>query len=124
MALLDDIRSLMEGQAFHLALEMIWRVVSAANRYVDEQAPWALRRTDPTRMKTVLFTLTEVLRRLAILTQPFIPDAASALLEQLAIPPESRTFQDLAWPPRAGRALPAPHGIFPRFVETEAAAGN
>jgi methionyl-tRNA synthetase len=121
MDLLDRVRPLMQEQAFHLALETIWRVVADANRYVDEQAPWALRRTDPARMQTVLYTLAETLRHLAILVQPFVPNAASALLDQLAVPPGSWQFTDLAQPLQAGRELPAPHGIFPRFVEAEPA---
>src|SRR5258706_13816148 len=68
-------------QGFHLALETIWRVVAAANRYVDEQAPWALRRNDPARMRTVLYTLAEMLRHLGIRTQPCEPRAASPLLD-------------------------------------------
>src|SRR5262249_61753973 len=114
-------RPQMQEQAFHAALYTIWRVVGAANRYVDEQAPWALRRSDPARMKTVLYTLAEVLRHLATLVEPFVPDAASALLDQLAVPKEARQFADLAQPLPPGRALPAPHGIFPRYVEAEAA---
>jgi len=117
------VRPLIAEQGFHLALEMIWRVVAEANRYVDEQAPWALRRTDPARMATVLYTLAEVLRHLGILTQPFLPDAAAALLDQLAVPAAARRFADLASPLPPGRALPAPHGIFPRFVAPEAADG-
>jgi methionyl-tRNA synthetase len=123
--LLPKVRPLIaEQQAFHLALETIWRVVAEANRYVDEQAPWALRRTDPARMGTVLYTLAEVLRHLGIVVQPFVPDAAAKLLDQLAVPPEARRFADLADPLPPGRKLPAPHGIFPRFVEAEAAAGG
>jgi methionyl-tRNA synthetase len=121
--LLDKVRPLMEEQAFHLALETIWRVVADANRYVDEQAPWTLRRTDPPRMATVLYTLAEVLRHLGIVVQPFVPDAAASLLDQLAVPDDARRFADLAERLRPGRALPAPHGIFPRFVEAEAAGG-
>ena len=121
--LLDRVRPLMQEQAFHLALETIWRVVADANRYVDEQAPWALRRTDPARMQTVLYVLAETLRHLGILVQPFVPDAASALLDQLAVPAQARRFVDLAQGLPPGRELPAPHGIFPRFVEAEAAAG-
>jgi methionyl-tRNA synthetase len=123
-ALLGRVRPLVTEQAFHLALEAIWRVVGEANRYVDEQAPWALRRSDPARMRTVLYTLAEVLRHLGILVQPFVPDAASALLDQLAVPGERRAFADLPEPLPAGRKLPPPHGIFPRFVEAEAAAGG
>jgi methionyl-tRNA synthetase len=122
--LLARVRPLIaEQQAFHLALETVWRLVADANRYVDEQAPWALRRSDPARMGTVLYTLAEVLRHLGIMVQPFVPGAAEMLLDQLAVPPEARSFADLtnALPP--GRPLPPPHGIFPRFVEAEAAAG-
>jgi methionyl-tRNA synthetase len=66
--------------------------------------------------------LAEVLRHLGILTQPFVPQAASSLLDQLAVPAEARRFADLAERLPAGRALPAPHGIFPRYVEAEAAS--
>ena len=122
--LLSRVRPLIaEQQAFHLAIETIWRVVAEANRYVDEQAPWALRRTDPTRMGTVLYTLAEVLRHLGIVTQPFVPDAAGMLLDQLAVPQGARRFADLADKLPPGRQLPAPSGIFPRFVEAEAAGG-
>jgi len=120
--LLDRVRTHIADQAFHLALETIWRVVAAANRYVDEQAPWALRRSDPARMRTVLYALAEVLRHLGILTQPFVPEAASSLLDQLAVPAEARRFADLAERLPPGRTLPAPHGIFPRYVEAEAAS--
>jgi methionyl-tRNA synthetase len=121
--LLARVRPLIaEQQAFHLALETVWRVVAEANRYVDEQAPWALRRTDPARMATVLYTLTEVLRHLGIVMQPFVPDAAAMLLDQLAVPPQARRFADLTDPLPPGRPLPVPRGIFPRFVEAEPAS--
>jgi methionyl-tRNA synthetase len=121
--LLERVRPLIaEQQAFHLALETVWRVVADANRYVDEQAPWALRRTDPARMATVLYTLAEVLRHLGIVMQPFVPGAAAMLLDQLAVPPVARRFADLADTLPPGRKLPEPHGIFPRFVEAEQAS--
>ncbi|MBV9861675.1 MAG: methionine--tRNA ligase [Alphaproteobacteria bacterium] len=120
-ALLDHTRAQLSEQGFHLALEAIWRVVGEANRYVDEQAPWALRRTDPARMKTVLYVLAETLRHLAILTQPFVPGAAAKLLAQLSVPDNERSFGALAAAPlRPGTALPKPEGIFPRFVEGDA----
>jgi methionyl-tRNA synthetase len=119
--LLDNVRNLMEEQAFHLALETVWRVVAEANRYVDEQAPWALRRTDPARMRTVLYTLAEAIRHLAILTQPYVPAAAKKLLDQLNVPVASRDFMALAQAPLTpGTRLPKPQGIFPRFVEAPA----
>jgi methionyl-tRNA synthetase len=120
--LFETVRKHMEEQAFHLALETIWRVVAEANRYVDEQAPWVLRRSDPQRMRTVLYTLAEVIRYLAILVQPFVPGSATRLLDQLAVPAGSRDFAALAAAPLVpGTGLPRPEGIFPRFVEAPAA---
>ena len=120
--LLRTVREHISEQAFHLALEAIWRVVGAANRYVDEQAPWVLSRADPARMKTVLYTLAETIRHLAILAQPFVPGAAGKLLDQLAVPEAARHFAALdAAPLVPGTPLPKPEGVFPRFVE--AAAG-
>jgi methionyl-tRNA synthetase len=116
--LLGTVRNHMDEQAFHIALEAIWRVVAEANHYVDEQAPWALRRNDPARMGTVLYALAEVIRCLAILTQPFVPIAAGKLLDQLAVPLASRDFAALpAAPLVPGTRLPKPSGVFPRFVE-------
>jgi methionyl-tRNA synthetase len=119
--LLEMVRAHVSEQAFHLALEAIWRVVSEANRYVDEQAPWALSRSDPARMGTVLYALAETLRHLAILVQPFVPGSAGRLLDQLAVPEERRRFTTLAEAPlKPGTRLPKPAGIFPRFVEEAA----
>jgi methionyl-tRNA synthetase len=58
--LLSRLQREMEAQAPHKALEHLWDVVGDANRYVDAQAPWALRKTNPARMRTVLWTLAEV----------------------------------------------------------------
>ena len=71
--LVAELRPLMEEQAFQRALEQIWLVVTAANRFVDDMAPWALRKTDPARMATVLFVLAEVLRLLGIVFSPSRP---------------------------------------------------
>jgi methionyl-tRNA synthetase len=122
-ALLPAVRVEMDAQAPHRALELIWDVVGQANRYVDAQAPWALRRTDPARMATVLWTLAETVRHLALLVQPFMPGAASALLDQLAVPGDARAFAALGpgGALRAGTPLPPPAGVFPRFQEAAAA---
>src|SRR3546814_7330628 len=66
-ALLEGQRAAYDAHAFHRALEAVFDVVGRANRYVDEQAPWALRKSDPQRMATVLYTLAETIRHVAIL---------------------------------------------------------
>ncbi|MGH7735626.1 MAG: methionine--tRNA ligase, partial [Gemmatimonadales bacterium] len=106
-----------ERQAFHLGLETLWQVVSAGDRYFNDQAPWALRKTDATRMGTVLYVVADVLRRLAILAQPFMPGSCGRLLDQLAVPAEHRSFADLERMLPPGVTLPKPAGVFPRFVE-------
>ena len=120
---LDTVREEFDRQAFHRGLEAIWRVVGDANRYVDAQAPWELRKTDPARMATVLYVLADVIRNLAILVQPVMPDAASAMLDQLAVPADRRSFSalggDHATAP--GTELPKPSPVFPRYVEEETA---
>ncbi len=116
--LLDRLRAEFAEQAFNRALELIWQVVADANRYVDEQAPWALRQSDPARAGTVLYVLAETVRHLAILVQPVVPDAAAKLLDQLAQLPERRDFAALAAHPLApGTTLPRPEGVFPRYIE-------
>jgi len=114
-------RALMERQASHAALEAIWSVIGDANRYVDLQAPWRLRKTDPARMATVLWVLAETIRRVALLTQPFIPDASARILDQLAVPLTARSFAALgdAEALVAGTLLPRPEAVSPRLVEAK-----
>ncbi len=122
--LADQLRQAYANQAFHRALEAEWAVIADANRYVDDQAPWALRKTDPERMAHVLAVLAEVIRHLAILVQPVMPGSAKKLLDQLGVDAASRTIADLT-PEKAvpaGTDLPKPQGVFPRYVE-EALAG-
>ncbi len=106
-------------QVFNRALEATWAVIADANRYIDEQAPWALRKNDPPRMGTVLYTVAETLRHLAILSQPIMPGAMSVMLDQLGVAAGKRDFAALAEALRPGTRLPKPQGIFPRYAEEE-----
>jgi methionyl-tRNA synthetase len=116
---LVEMREAMATQQIHRMLESVWRVVGEANRYVDAQAPWALRKNNPTRMATVLYVLADVIRILAIYAQAVVPGSAAKMLDQLAVPADKRSFADIATPIAAGTALPKPEGIFPRYVEAE-----
>lgn len=91
-ALPEIMRETAENQNFHKGLESFMTVVTAANVYIDHTAPWSLRKTDPARMATVLVTLLETLRGLAIAMQPVIPTLSGAMLDQLAIPATERLF--------------------------------
>lgn len=102
--------------AFGDALEDAWKVIRAANAYIDQQAPWALRKTDTARMGVVLAVLVRVIRVVATVLQPFMPGSMGRMLDQLAVPPSGRTLAGLAVGIPAGTALPAPTGVFPRYV--------
>jgi methionyl-tRNA synthetase len=123
--LLDQCREAMEHQAFNDVIEAIWIVVRAANAYVDVQAPWALKKTDPVRMNTVLYVLAETVRHLAILIQPFVPASAAKMLDQLAVPEDARTFEYLgkSHALKAGIQLPTPTGVFPRYGDPKVGKG-
>ena len=119
--LIDRLRAEFRAQTFHRGLEAVWEAVAGANRYVDEQAPWALKKTDPVRMGTVLYVLAEVIRRIGIVLQPVMPDSAGAILDQIALPARARHFADLAEPLQAAVGVPSPQPVFPRFIEVEKA---
>ena len=115
-ALPDAVRGCLDRQVFHDALEEVWKVIRAANGYIDRQAPWALRKTDPTRMAEVLRVLADTLRVIATVLQPFMPGSMAKMLDQIGVPPEARTLVDLAQKLADGILLPPPQGVFPRHV--------
>ena len=123
--LLPRVRDALDRQMFHEALETIWVIIRAGNVYVDRQAPWALKKTDPDRMGTVLWVLAETIRSLALMTQPFMPDASARLLDFVNVPQNQRSFAFIGshYALKPGTPLPAPVGVFPRFVEAEQGEG-
>ena len=110
-----------EALAFSSGIEAWMRAVFACNQYVDEQAPWALRKTDPERMAAVLYTLFGCIRHLAIAIQPIVPATAAKLLDQLGIAQVERGYaalDDMDWYHgivAAGITLSQPNPIFPRL---------
>jgi methionyl-tRNA synthetase len=123
--LIAESRAAMADFQIHLMLNAVWRVVAETNRYFASQAPWALKKTDPARMETVLYVTAEVLRVIGILIQPVMPESGGKLLDLLAVAPEARDFAaaDAASALKSGTALPEPKGLFPRYVEPEAGQG-
>src|SRR5690606_36730807 len=126
-ALLGRVRDEMAVQALSRALEAIFELIGAANRYVDAQAPWALRKTDRARMATVLFVLAATIRRIALLTQAFMPDGSATRHDQPAGHMDAgslRHYLDVASALRPGTPMPALSGVFPRFAAKTIGAGR
>ncbi|MBN9030452.1 MAG: methionine--tRNA ligase [Rhizobiales bacterium 63-7] len=122
--LLASAREDMGKQLIHRALASIIAVVSETDRYFAGQEPWALKKTDPVRMGTVLYVTAEVVRQIAILLQPFMPASAEKLLDLVAAPADKRDFAALGEAGRlvSGTPLEAPKPVFPRYVAPEATA--
>ncbi len=120
--MIDAARGHMKTLQLHQVLHAVWAVVADANRYFAGEAPWALAKTDPKRQGTVLYVTAEVVRQVAIMAQPFVPDSAAKMLDLLAIPAAERDFAALGVRIKAGSTLPAPKPVFPRFVEEEVKA--
>ena len=132
-ALLAQSRRHMESFLIHLYVAAVFEVVSEANRYFANAEPWKLAKSDPARMRLVLYVTVETLRIAAILLQPIMPGGMEKLLDLLAVPADARAFAALDTGEAAGRldaprrlqpgrALPAPSAVFPRYLEREAAA--
>ncbi|OQW47699.1 MAG: methionine--tRNA ligase [Proteobacteria bacterium SG_bin6] len=106
--------------ALSQATEAWLQSVFACNAYIDEQAPWALRKTDPQRMETVLATLYICIAQLAVAISPVIPASAAKLLDAMGIAPELRTVEGVGshwYSPLAesGFRLGQPVALFPRL---------
>lgn len=110
--------------ALNQATELWIQAVFACNAYIDEQAPWVLRKTDPERMETVLATLYIAIAMLAVAIRPVIPESADKLLDAMNVAPELRTFDGIVshwYSPLAesGFKLTQPRPLFPRLEVPE-----
>ncbi|MFC4292101.1 methionine--tRNA ligase [Sphingorhabdus arenilitoris] len=106
---------------FSAGIDAWMRAVFACNQYVDDQAPWALKKSDPDRMKAVLMTLFMAIRDLSIAIRPVVPAAADAILDQMGVDAEVRGYaalDDESWFSdlvSSNFQLNQPKGAFPRL---------
>ncbi len=118
---LIEARKNIDKQDFHEMLENIWKLIRAANQYVDFQAPWNLKKTDTKRMNTVLWVLAETVRNIAILLLPIIPASMQKILNHLSIDEEDRVFSKIGEKGQlaCGIEIKKPTAIFPRYIKEE-----
>ncbi len=120
-ALTVEMRDHFGTLALSQGVEAWIRAVFACNQYIDAEAPWALRKTDPERMEAVLATLVQAIRMLGIAIQPVVPGAAGRLLDQLGVPADEREWRHIGDDGLYGRLqaqdfrLAPPQPIFPRM---------
>ena len=116
-ALTEAYFSAMNALQLHRALEAVMGMVSAANGFFAEAAPWKLAKTDEIAMAEVLAVTLDATRRIVLLVQPFMPESSAALLDQLGVALDARDFNAFDIRVAAGTRLPAPAGVFPRWTE-------
>jgi len=119
--LADRVGAAMDGFDFQLAISEIWAVIGSANRYIETQAPWKLAKAEVddensrSRLDSVLATLAQTLRLVAVNLQPFLPGAAAEILDQLGVGDDA--FRpSWTWP--VGVLVSEPKPIFPRLERT------
>ena len=126
---LANYQNLFRQVRFSNALDFLWELVRALNKYVDTAAPWALAKAGETdRLGNVLYTLLECMRKIALHLWPVMPDKAEKMLEQLGVPldlgampedgllaPEVEEFGLL----RPGMTVASSSNLFPRIEAEE-----
>lgn len=119
-AVSEEIPEAFESLALQQGVESWLQAAFACNAYIDAEAPWALRKTDPERMETVLATLYICIAQLAVAIQPVIPASSEKLLDHMGIPKDCRSYAGIRshwYSPLAEGSfrIAAPTPLFPRL---------
>ncbi len=91
----DRYEDAMEHYAPHKALEEVFQVIARANKYIDENAPWALAKDmeqNGARLARVLYNLLETVRLCTVLLTPFMPDSCGKIFDQIGACEGCRTW--------------------------------
>ncbi len=114
---ISETSALLEKSDLQGALQSIWSLITRANQYVDQTAPFKLAK-DPAqaaRLDEVLYNLAEVCRLLAVLLWPFLPGTATRIYGQLSLTGAPDKFSAAQWGGlAAGHAIGTPAPLFPR----------
>ena len=111
-------RAAMDRQAIKGYLDAVWALIAEGDRYFASEKPFD-KTLSIERKGTILYVTAEIVRQMAILAQPAMPASGEKLLDLLAQPEHARSFASLGEKGRLkpGTLLPAPQGVFPRYVE-------
>jgi methionyl-tRNA synthetase len=111
----------MEKQKFNIVLDNVVGLSTLANIYIDSKAPWNLRKEDIEETKKVIYNLLEIIRHIAIMLLPFIPETANKILDYLSIPHAERDLRHLSpeYAVKSGGEIQKPEPIIPKFSEED-----
>ena len=99
------------------ALTEIFKVVQRANKYIDENAPWALAKDESrkARLESVLYHLCEALRAAAALLTPYLPNTTPKMAEQLGLSAEDMQYEGLTYGTKHSYTVHKGEALFPRI---------
>ena len=120
----DEMAEYMEKLEFHNAFASVWKIITKANKYIDECAPWALNKNgEKEKLATVLYNMAEAIRIATILLTPIMPNTPAKVFAQLGIADQTElhTWESLTYGGiKAGTEIHRGEPIFPRLeVEKE-----
>ena len=104
---IEEIEKEMDEAHIANALDEIWKIISRANKYIDETMPWVLFKEEKTEeLKDVMYHLVEILRKVAILIKPCMEESSTKIFEQLMIKDKSlMTWDSIKTYPELGNGL-------------------
>ena len=92
---IDKVEENMDNYHISNAIQELWKYIARTNKYIDETAPWVLAKEGKEELKAVMFNLAEALRKIAIMSAPFIPESSKKILNQLGINEKDATWDSL-----------------------------
>ncbi|SDI11598.1 methionyl-tRNA synthetase [Alteribacillus persepolensis] len=126
-ATVNKVENAMEDMEFSVALTAIWQLVSRTNKYIDETQPWMLAKEEEQKeqLGAVLYHLSEALRYISIMIQPFMTETPKKMWEQLNIPAsltEWETMRTFGQIPEGTTVIKKGKPLFPRLEVQEEVA--
>ena len=115
--ILEDLRHFMDKQQLSRAIEKMWEALFEGNKYMDIMKPWQLKNEDPARMGTILYTLTDFIRQMAILTSSIVPSMSGKILDMLSINQTDRDFTGLQKHLKGGEVINEPQPLVQKVVK-------
>ena len=116
--LLERVKKELDSFQFNQMLEILVRFADTLNVYVDQQAPWTLKKSDRKTMEQSLYITLESFRYLAILLIPFMPESTEKMLDQMGIGKDLRTFKHLSMDfALKDSVISEPKAIFPKICK-------
>ena len=105
----------MNNQQIDKSIKSIIEILSLTNAYVDDQAPWNLKKTDPKRMKVVLFIICNIIIKSTIMLYPIIPNSSEKVLSFFNLKIEELHFNKFDQIINKNININLPEPIFPRI---------